>query len=368
MSSNSSALINEDIFNTDSDDHSSDSSYHNISPIPLNETLISQFSNVVKNFNVIHINAQSLPAHYSDFLTSFDCSCIHAIVISETWLKPCLPSTAYSLPGFNIIRNDRVGRVGGGVAIYLKSSITYSVISASPQPTPVDSLEHLFLEITLCHQKVLLGALYSPNLSVDYFSYFDQLLDKFTRSFQHVILMGDLNTCLIKNDHRSKKLLSTIDCYNMNILPLNATHHFPDCSPSLLDLIIVSSLDYVAIFGQCAAEGFSYHDLIFVSYKIRPPKYKPKVIIQRNFSGMDIESLVEEAKNLNWSLITNADDIDAKINLFNSFLLRLYDKHTPFRPIKLKHLPAPWLTPELKSLINKKNRAKALLTLTNPMF
>lgn len=48
----------------------------------------------------------------------------------------------------------------------------------------------------------------------------------------------------------------------MHILPLQLTHSFPNCVPSLLDLILISSSDHVEKHGQCSADAFSYHGLI----------------------------------------------------------------------------------------------------------
>ncbi|KAL0851590.1 hypothetical protein ABMA28_007372 [Loxostege sticticalis] len=170
--------------------------------------------------------------------------------------------------------------------------------------------------------------------------------------------MGDFNTCLLKNDSRSTRLRSLISSCNLNILPLKATHFFPNCAPSLLDLMIVSSTDHVAKHGQCHADAFSYHDLIYLSYKIRPPKSKAKFLLQRNFSGMNVDALKQDAATTDWSVIEHSENVDDKVALFNSLLLNLYDKHAPIRPVKIKHVPAPWLTDELKSLRNKKHSAK----------
>ncbi|CAH2109011.1 unnamed protein product [Euphydryas editha] len=166
--------------------------------------------------------------------------------------------------------------------------------------------------------------------------------------------MGDFNTCLLKDDTRSKRLLSAVQSCNMHILPLSATHNFPNSTPSLLDLIIVSSSDHVYKFGLCSADAFSYHDLIFLSYKIRPIKAKSKILLQRNFVGMDGERLCDDARQIDWSLVADATSTDEKVNIFNSLLIQLYDVHAPVRPVKMKHLPAPWLTDDLKSLIAKK--------------
>ena len=330
-----------------------------ISSIPsLNENLNSYFSDVPKNFNIVHINAQSIPAHYPDLLSSFDSKDIHAILISESWLKPCLQSTSYSLPGFHLIRNDRIGRVGGGVAIYLRAHIPFSIVSTS-LPLNNAYAEHLLIEVILNHTKLLLGVFYSPNLTVDYFSSFEILVDQFMPSYEHTLIMGDFNTCLLKNDSRASRLQTLVNSANLNILPLAPTHHFPHSNPSLLDLILVSSIDHVARHGQCPALAFSYHDLLYVSYKVRPPKAKSRILLQRNFGGMDLERLTEDARKIDWTVIDNARTVDEQINLFNGFLISLYDTRAPVRPVRMKHLPAPWLTADIKKLQEKKHNAKS---------
>ncbi|KAA5619160.1 hypothetical protein F3G63_36365, partial [Pseudomonas aeruginosa] len=146
---------------------------------------------------------------------------------------------------------------------------------ASDQSPLPNVSEHLFIEVGLTHAKILLGVFYSPSLHINYFSSFEKVLEDLLPCYEHTIIMGDFNTCLLKRDHRSSSLESIVTSSNMHILPLSATHHFPNSSPSLLDLILVSSLAHVARHGQCSADSFSYHHLIFLSYKIRPPKRKP---------------------------------------------------------------------------------------------
>ena len=339
---------------SNSDELISDDSFHSISS--LRDNLISAFSDKAKNFNVVHLNAQSIPAHFPDMLANFDVDGIHAILISETWLKSCHPSVSYSLPGFRLIRHDRVARGGGGVAIYLRSHIPFNIISTSDeqcQPT-----EHLFVEVTLSHTKILLGVFYSPSLLINYFSSLEDMLENLSPIYNHIMILGDFNTCLLKNDARSMRLKDIINSSNLTLLPLTATHFFPNCTPSLLDLMFVSSPNHVVSHGQITADAFSYHDLLYLSYRIRTPKNKPKILMQRNFRAIDTTRLLDDARNINWSVVEEADDVNTQIKLFNNLLLKLYDKHAPTRPVKVKHLPAPWLTDDLKTLMNKRNRAK----------
>lgn len=346
--------INDISISVSSSSSSSDDSFHSIN-IPLDETLHTTFSDVVKNFNAVHINAQSIPAHFSDMLDSFTDNNIHAIFVSESWLKPCLPSIAYSLPGFHLIRCDRTGRGGGGVAIYLRTHIPFNIVCSSNSS---NEAEFLFLEITLSHSKVLLGVFYSPSSSVDYFSSFEYLLENLTPSFNHTIIMGDFNTCLLKNDSRAYRLKSVASACNLNILPLQATHFFPNCNPSLLDLILVSSPEHVSKFGQHTADAFSFHNLLYLSYKIRPPKLKRRILMQRNFGAIDMDRLRKDASECDWSSIANIGCVNIQIQEFNQLVLDLYDRHAPIRPVRVRHLPAPWLTEDIRAIINKKNNTK----------
>lgn len=336
---------------------SSDDSFHSTFT-SLNSLLDSTFSNFPNNFNVVHINAQSIPSHYSDLLDSFDNNDIHAILVSETFLKPCLPSTSFSLPNFHLIRNDRTGKGGGGVAIYLRSHIPFTILNLSPSQYS-ESSEHIFIEVMFGRLKLLLGVFYSPSIHIDYFLKFENLLEQYVSTVDHSIILGDFNTCLIKNDSRAKRLRNIINSANLNILPMNATHFFPNCNPSQLDLAFVSSPDHVAAYGQHSAEAFSYHDLIYVSYKIRPPKVKPTVVMRRSFKKFDNNRFWSDVNKIDWNLIFSAATVDDKLTLFNSFLTELFDRHAPLRPIKLKHLPAPWLTKDIRVLMTKRNRAKS---------
>ncbi|KAG7310019.1 hypothetical protein JYU34_004547 [Plutella xylostella] len=328
-----------------------------LSYVSLSSNLNNEFSNCHKTLNVVHINAQSIPAHYSDMLTSFDNNHIHAVLVSESWLKPSLDSSFYPLPGFQLIRNDRINKRAGGVAIYLRSHIPYTIVSKSPSEYS-EKAEHLLIEVRLGYTRMLLGVCYSPSMTINYFSSFEKLLDDFSPLFDSTIVMGDFNTCLLKNDSRSNSLTSIVQSKNLHFLPLQATHHPPNSEPTLLDLIIVSSPDHVLKHGQFTADCFSYHDLLYLSYKVRTPKPKKRTILQRNFKNMDIQRLLEDAKDIEWARLNDIDNIDERVELFNSLLTNLFDKHAPLRPVRVKQLPAPWLTDKIKGLMTKRDHAK----------
>ncbi|KAG5880520.1 hypothetical protein JTB14_014113 [Gonioctena quinquepunctata] len=62
---------------------------------------------------------------FSDFMQE---ECLDTGSLSETWLNQAFPSRAISVPDYNLIRKDRQGKRGGGLAFYLKKSIKYKIV------------------------------------------------------------------------------------------------------------------------------------------------------------------------------------------------------------------------------------------------
>lgn len=305
--------------------------------------------------NVCHVNAQSVPQHHSELLDMFSDTLIHAILISETWLKPELLSTSYSLPGFILIRNDRTGRRAGGVAIYLRSDIPFKILYSSPSFYS-GSLEGLMLEVDVRGVKAILGVVYCPP-AINYFSHLEILFETFSTEYKHHIIMGDFNTDLIKSSLRSRGLRSILESSNLSLLPLNPTHCNVGSDDSWLDLMLVSSLELVVNHGQVAAPGLSRHDLIYLSYKIRPPRRRPALVYLRNFARMDKIKLNSEAQSIDWTNVYQSTSIDEKVNYLNESVLKLLDAHAPLKAVRVRRPPAPWITPGIKMAMRRRNRA-----------
>lgn len=78
-----------------------------------------------KGFNIVHLIARSLNSVKIHFIRHvFECSSVDVVCVSETWFLNDVSDVCYSLKNYNVARNDRVGKRGGGVAIYCKTSLT----------------------------------------------------------------------------------------------------------------------------------------------------------------------------------------------------------------------------------------------------
>ncbi|KAG5883680.1 hypothetical protein JTB14_014668 [Gonioctena quinquepunctata] len=75
-----------------------------------------------------HFNVRSLLTGFDMFSDFMQEECLDICSISETWLNQSFPSRAISVPDYNLIRKDRQGKKGGGLAFYIKKSIKYKIV------------------------------------------------------------------------------------------------------------------------------------------------------------------------------------------------------------------------------------------------
>ena len=107
------------------------------------------------------LNINSLLAHTDDLRVFIENSNIDILAINETKLDFSIDDDQVSLTGFDIIRKDRLhnGRSGGGVCIYLRSSLNFRI----REDLLNDNLECIVVKINNIRSKpFLFGTWYRP--------------------------------------------------------------------------------------------------------------------------------------------------------------------------------------------------------------
>lgn len=323
-------------------------------PLTTSEILRNSLADFPRAFKCVHCNVQSLSAHFDEFQALFSDLTFDAILVSETWLKPSLSSNIFLIPGYTLIRNDRINKRGGGVGIFIKGSLKYKLIAASPAPYN-ELPEYLLIEVDMHTQKLLLGVIYKPP-RVGHFSDFENDISAVIHNYPHTILMGDLNTNLLAESYERTKLLSLLSLHNLSVCPLDATHHTAT-SHTLLDIIATSNPDKVLTHGQLPAPGLSHHDLIFLSYSLRIPRSQPKIITYRDLKHINNAALMTDAAMSPWHEIEYLQTVDEKVAMFNNLLTNLYDKHAPVITRRATRPPSPWLDQAILTLMAQRDKA-----------
>ena len=145
------------------------------------------------NYKICHFKAQSLELHFTQITQLIIDNELHVLALGETWLKPHYPSNVFTIPGYNFERADRLGMRSGEVALYICESISYKVLSFSPQ---VDNYvfrpQFLFVFLQFGTVKILLGVIYSPSRT-GYWHEIEEAILNCNTPYDYALLDGDFN-------------------------------------------------------------------------------------------------------------------------------------------------------------------------------
>lgn len=326
--------------------------------------------------SLLHINIRSLPKNFENLkilLASINHK-FSIIALSETWLKTT-PHSYYSLPGYELVVNNRHGRGGGGVALYISNDLHF--ITREDLNISDESLESLFVEISNPTTKnIIAGVIYkAPSVVHDKFmTSLQNICSRITCVNKHCLISGDFNINLINYSNPTSQ--SFIDLLTTHtFLPLiDKPTRITDSSATLIDNIFCNVL-------PCPNSGILLSDItdhlpIFMYMYIEssnskvPKNCKHNPSFKRDFSKSNLNQFNADLLCHSWADILSQNDSDV---MFNDFLNRfnyLYDKDIPAKSHSQKsyrkHSPiTPWLTGSLLKSINKKNKLYHKY-LTNP--
>src|ERR1043165_975449 len=112
--------------------------------------------------NLMHINTRSIKKNFDkiqELLHNIP-GALTAIAITETWLTGNLQD-AFFLPGYNFISKCRHRRTGGGVGIFICSTLNYFVRNDLCRMT--DAIESIFIKVIQIDRKnIIIGCIYRP--------------------------------------------------------------------------------------------------------------------------------------------------------------------------------------------------------------
>ena len=197
------------------------------------------------------------------------------------------------------------------------------------------------------HDPLILCLLYHPpnllktqkNSTIDHLlSTASKLLAKHTSS--KFIICGDFN------DLDTSPLTM--------VLPLHQLVDFPTRGNHTLDRIFTDCEEYL---NGCEKQPAILHN-DHCSISLTPHGYRKcstyRSVLKHDITPSAKIKISEELSNVNWSFISSEDCIDKKVELFQSFMTNVFDKHCPVRTVRVT-IGKPCLT---SPLIRKLSRAK----------
>ena len=312
-----------------------------------------------KNFIVAHLNARSLNKNITEIKETIEnFEEVDAVCVGESWLRSRTPKDRFMIPGFNIFRQDRRNKRGGGVCCYVRDHYIAKKIKIPNIPS---NPEFMFVEVSVLHQKLAIGTFYkAPKIPPKVFhEAFDSLMYIFNK-YEHPILTGDFNVNQLTPDSSDFKILSDsiIEPFNLTQI-IDQPTRVTETSSTLLDLILVKHPEKVKSHGAVAIPGVSDHHLIFMAYDIKKPQFKPIKVTTRNFKNFNLEGFLAAAEIANFENVFNVVDVNDKVTILENTIHDLLDIYAPYKTFTVtKQNSTPWLTDEIRNIMNLRDMYK----------
>ena len=329
------------------------------------------FNNLIKDtdsdIGIIHFNSRSLNKNIdsiTDYLETLNYK-FPILAFSETWLKDNKTSHALTnIPGYNLVNDNRQGKKGGGVALYVSTKLNYNIRTNLKFPDSPD-YESLFIEIETAPKKTIIGIVYRPPDS-SFYPFLDHLsncINKITKENRPSFICGDFNFDLLKlsNHQATNNFLNTF--YSGSFYPLiDKPTRVTTKSSSLLDNIFTNVLD------KQITPGVLYNDITdhFPVFQIIKTRSNPKrnnnksnsFYTSRKINTKNISSLALDLNQTNWNDVLQSNSADESYNKFISLFSELYDKHLPItkKRINKRSESKPWITTGIIKSIKTRNK------------
>ncbi|MEW8545561.1 MAG: reverse transcriptase family protein [Candidatus Thiodiazotropha sp.] len=311
------------------------------------------FELLSNHLSIVHFNVQSLLPKM-DILRG-EAEAYDILVFSETWLKPVINNDSILIENFSPpFRKDRSDRTGGGVAIYVRDTLTCK----QRQDLEINGLEAKWVEIVVKSKKILIGGFYRPpNSTVDYFNMILESIDRaFNTNVNDIIITGDFNYDMSSSENN--KIKDLMLQYHLTQLIVDPTN-FSENSASLIDLFLVrntSNVLYSGVLDSFIPDQVRFHCPIILLLKFVRPTLKSfkRRIWNYNLADYDKYRNLLSRLNLTRDLtIENVDDVVQSIteDLYNTGLECIPNKVVTIRPSD-----HPWITTKIRKLIRKRKR------------
>ena len=254
----------------------------------------------IRGLHFLHLNVRSVLHKISELRILFSRKNFAVIGFTETWLNDSINDEEINIDGYKVVRHDRTSRSGGGVCIYIRNDITFNI---NPD-IPTDDIESLWINVLLPRSKpIVVGVLYRPpknNTFVEKLSYSLENI----RKDDEVIILGDMNICLLRESPLSKKYSELLNVYGLSQLIDKPTRVTPTCS-SLLDHVICSNINNISQHGTIDL-GISDHSFTYCTRKSTKLAIGlHKTVTLRSLKNYNEEAFNNQLSLVDWSLITN---------------------------------------------------------------
>ena len=315
------------------------------------------------SISIYSLNCQSLQSKFDQlniYVQTFkDADNPFSIIcLQESWLKLNHDISLLEIDGYSFIHVPSSCSTHGGVAMYIRNDIEYSILNINGRN---DIWDALFIEISINmedkERKIIIGNIYRPpRNNVDNYKVFindlDQLLTSFSNS-KDVVLVGDYNIDLLKINENShiKDYFDTI-ISNSFIPKITMPTRVTETSATLIDNCFIKTNNFftetkAGIIYNKISDHYPYFIKLTLKNNIFSRKKQIKCYTNSPQAMINFKNEISKISlNRDFEHSVNGDP-NQNYNKLDSILKTALNKHLPAKMVnfkKYKYKKNPWMT------------------------
>ncbi|CAH8664384.1 unnamed protein product [Dicrocoelium dendriticum] len=279
------------------------------------------------------------------------------LAFTETWLFSDILDSEMCMPGYTLLRADRASCCrGGGVALYVKSTLTIS--RTYPFSSPDVTAEALAVDVCASFTQFKIVLVYRSPESTS-----SRLIDFIrTHTTNRCLVMGDFNVpevdwrnfCTAATGRFSNDLLDLSLQASLHQFVQSPTRFMEGQKPSILDLIFAKSLDFVRDVVYAAPLGSSDH--VCLLFKCALSRGREECMVRRpNIWRADFQAIRAKAAN-QLCIMSEDDTVQVAWDKFKSFLCEISLPHIPISARNKVGAKPPWFDSEARRMLSRRSR------------
>ena len=305
----------------------------------------------VKHLNVCHLNIRGLNASKLRAIETSLCT-YDIITMSETFLSAATSNVHLTLHGYNeVLRRDRP-TFGGGLAIYIKDSLSYKRL------IDLDDInvEQMWLQVNTLQGKIMICVAYRPPHFNDFWHYMDDNFDHVKAQhpgIKYYMLLGDLNAdfATVNGNHLKDLCASQNLVYHVDE-PTRITENTQTC----LDQIITNMPNFVRSVAVLPPVSTNDHCTVGCELNFKLPFDKAYSRHIWKYKDGDYENFREALRNAAWDDCFIDADVDACCDRWSTTFLNIARTYIPNKTVLVRPRDTPWFTNQLRNFRRKVHR------------
>ncbi len=276
---------------------------------------------------------------------------IEFILLCETFLND-RNQNLYAIEGYNLETRNRAMNSRGGVAIYIRSDISYK--RRNDLELNIDGeFESIFVETLSQKMKTIVGEIYRiPNTNeIESLNRYEIVLNKLPTDNCRVILSTDQNFDLLKIEYQQNTCTLLDNFLTSGLMPMiNKPTRVVHTTATLIDNIYMNSNQFQHANRKASVllTDISDHYPVMVSYA---PNIDANLEITlkiktRKFDEIKLNNINQSLLNTNWDFISEYD-VELSFRSFINKLQEIIELHAPEKEITIPAkdiIRTPWIT------------------------